>query len=94
MQVQIGLHGLRRVKRMGTVETKPLKVHVRPLRTEHYDPESAGVRAAHLEMVQILRKLFEQQPLYMEQMRHVHFIDFQVLASLCSICPRFTVLLQ
>jgi hypothetical protein len=87
VQAQIGLQGLRRVRRMATIDEKPLKVQVRPLPNEPYDPEADDVRAIHIELVSTLRKLFDQQPLYLEQIRHLKASDFHVCSSVCLVSP-------
>jgi hypothetical protein len=78
MQAQIGLQGQRRVRRLATLHTAPLKLQVKPLANEPYDADAVDVRAKHQELVATMRKLFEQQPLYVEQLRHVRSADFQV----------------
>jgi hypothetical protein len=59
---------------------------VRPLPNEPYQPESEDVRAKHQELVATMKKLFEAQPLYVEQLRHVRSADFQVRAYTHSPC--------
>ena len=78
VQAQIGLQGQRRVRRLATLQTSPLKLQVEPLKNEKYDPEAVDVRAKHQELISTMRKLFEQQPMYVEQLRHVRSSDFQV----------------
>lgn len=86
MQVQIGLQGQRRIRRVGTLNTNPLRLQVRPLPNEPYQPESEDVRAKHQELVATMKKLFEAQPLYVEQLRHVRSADFQVRSPYCALC--------
>lgn len=78
MQAQIGVQGLRRVRRMAVLEREPLKLQVRPLPNEPYNPEADDVRAKHQELVTTMKQLFEQNPLYMEQLRHIKQGDFGV----------------
>lgn len=69
------------MKRIATLQDKPLKLQVRPLSDEAFDPETDDMRAKSQQLVTSLKKLFEQQPLYIEQIRHVSSIDFQARTS-------------
>jgi hypothetical protein len=82
MQAQMGVLGLRRVKRMATIEENPLKLQIRPLPDEPFNPEADDMRAMHEELIATLRKVFEAQPIYMEQLRHLKHADLQVLQQI------------
>lgn len=69
---------------LAALEAPGPRLQVRPLRNEPYNSEDMDVRAKHQELVQTLRKLFEQQPLYVEQLRHVRQADFQARHRTCS----------
>jgi hypothetical protein len=78
VQAQIGVQGTRRVKRIATLQTQPLKLQVQLLANRPYDRESEDLQAKHFELVASLKRLFEQQPMYLDQIRHVRTADFQV----------------
>lgn len=78
MQAQVGVQALRRVKRISTLQKRPLKLQCRGILDEAYNSEDNDIRATHQELTQTLKQIFEQAPVYLEQMRHVRTGDFQV----------------
>lgn len=78
MQAHVGVQALRRIRRQSTLQRAPLKLQCRPIPDEPYNKEDPDIRATHQELTQALKSVFEQAPVYLEQMRHVRTGDFQV----------------
>ena len=81
------MQALRRVKRLSTLQKRPLKLQCRGIPDEAYNSEDTDIRATHQELTQTLKQIFEQAPVYLEQMRHVRTGDFQarVLHVACFV---------
>lgn len=74
----MGVQALRRIRRQSTLQRAPLKLQCRPIPDDPYNKEDPDIRATHQELTQALKSVFEQAPVYLEQMRHVRTGDFQV----------------
>eukprot|EP00891_Asterochloris_glomerata_P009190 jgi/Astpho2/9190/e_gw1.00137.52.1_t len=66
---QLLLRGHRRLKRTHTVDPSPLKVAVQHLKDEPYDSDDDVLKATVMEIVQTMKELVAQNPLYREQMQ-------------------------
>ena len=85
VQAQVGVQALRRVRRLSTLQKRPLKLQCRGIPDEAYNSEDTDIRATHQELTQTLKQIFEQAPVYLEQMRHVRTGDFQACCSLYHV---------
>ena len=61
--------GLRDTSPCAQVHDSPLKVAVKHLRDEPYDPSDDTLKATTLEIVSTLKELLHLHPLYNEQLR-------------------------
>lgn len=84
-QGQVVVQGFRRMSRLDTVNAHPLRVRCKPLINEPFNAEAPDVKAMHAEMVQTMKHIFELQPIYLEQMRHVRTGDFHDMSRLCDL---------